>query len=183
MTVLNPILVYPASVGTFTIVYYSSRDGEVTITRDDFSKNTKLNCLQYDGTNVKNIISAVASSYPEPRLSEEQDQAGESTYTVDFRPEKLYAYTREEGIVMYAWTIENGSEVDPSSCNTIYTTTPVLDLNNGVFYDENGVKYTTSPDVTPDLTLKYSTSSADFFNTYALEATDEKITMGATTLD
>ena len=99
------------------------------------------------------------------------------------KPEQLYAYTREEGIVMYAWTIENGSEVDPSSCNTIYTTTPVLDLNNGVFYDENGVKYTTSPDVTPDLTLKYSDSSADFFNTYALEATDEKITMGATTLD
>lgn len=99
------------------------------------------------------------------------------------KPEQLYAYTKEGGIVMYAWTIEDGSEVDPSSCNTIYTTTPVLDLNNGVFYDENGVKYTTRPNVTPDLTLKYSTSSADFFNTSVLEATDEKITMGATTLD
>lgn len=98
------------------------------------------------------------------------------------KPEQLYAYTKE-GIAMYAWTIEDGSEVTPSSCNTIYTTTPVLDLNNGVFYDENGVKYTTSPKVTSDLTLKHSDSSADFFSTYAIEATDEKITMGATTLD
>lgn len=183
MAALNPILVYPASISEFTIVYYSSRDGEVTITRGDFSKNTKLNCLQYDGPSIQNIVSAVASSYPEPRLSEKQDDVEGTIYTVDFRPEQLYAYTKEGGIVMYAWTIENGSEVDPSSCNTIYTTTPVLDLNNGVFYDENGVKYTTRPNVTPDLTLKYSTSSADFFNTSVLEATDEKITMGATTLD
>jgi hypothetical protein len=182
MAVLNPILVYPASISEFTIVYYSSRDGEVTITRNDFSKNSKLSCLQYDGTNIQNIVSAVASSYPEPRMSEEQDQAGESTYTVDFRPEKLYAYTKES-IDMYAWTIEEGSEVTPSSCNTIYTKTPILDLNNGVFYDENGVEYTTSPKVTPDLTLKYSDSSNDFISTYVLEATDEKITMGATSLD
>ena len=98
------------------------------------------------------------------------------------KPEQLYAYTKE-GIAMYAWTIEDGSEVTPSSCNTIYTTTPVLDLNNGVFYDENGVKYTTSPKVTSDLTLKHSDSSDDFFSTYAVEATDEKITMGATSLD
>ena len=98
------------------------------------------------------------------------------------KPEQLYAYT-EEDIDMYAWTIEDGSEVTPSSCNTIYTKTPILDLNNGVFYDENGVEYTTRPDVTPDLTLKHSDSSNDFFNTYAIEATNEKITMGATTLD
>lgn len=110
---------------------------------------------------------------------------GEVSPNIDvyLQPNDLYAYTKEEGIVMYAWTIEDGSEVIPSSCNTIYTTTPVLDLNNGVFYDENGVEYTTSPKVTPDLTLKYSDSSNDFFNTYAIEATAEKITMGATSLD
>lgn len=110
------------------------------------------------------------------------DATGAYVKYVVVKPEQLYAYTKE-GIDMYAWTIEDGSEVTPSSCNTIYTKTPILDLNNGVFYDENGVEYTTRPGVTPDLTLKHSDSSADFFNTYAIEATDEKITMGATTLD
>lgn len=98
------------------------------------------------------------------------------------KPERLYAYTKES-INMYAWTIEDGSEVTPSGCNTIYTKTPILDLNNGVFYDENGVEYTISPKVTPDLTLKNSTASSDFINTSVIEATDEKITMGATDLD
>lgn len=99
------------------------------------------------------------------------------------KPEQLYAYTKGEGIIMYAWTIESGSEVIPTSCNTIYTKTPTLDLNNGVFYDEDGVEYTASPKVTPDLTLKNSTSSSDFINTSVIEATNEKITMGATDLD
>lgn len=115
-------------------------------------------------------------------VRQEGELGGNAVINIYLQPSNLYAYTKE-GIVMYAWTIENGSEVTPSSCNTIYTKTPILDLNNGVFYDENGVEYTTSPDVTPDLTLKYSTSSADYFNTSVIEATDEKITMGSTTLD
>lgn len=174
MAALNPILVYPASISEFTIVYYSSRDGEVTITRNDFSKNTKLNCLQYDGPSIQNIVSAVASSYPEPRLSEKQDDVEGTIYTVDFRPEKLYAYTKE-GIDMYAWTIEDGSEVNPSSCNTIYTKTPTLDMSNGVFYDENGVEYP----IFMGYDVEIKSSTYFMTNTRVTEATTEKITMSA----
>ena len=174
MAALNPILVYPASISEFTIVYYSSRDGEVTITRNDFSKNTKLNCLQYNGPSIQNIVSAVASSYPEPRLSEKQDDVEGTIYTVDFRPEQLYAYTKE-GIDMYAWTIENGSRVNPSSCTTIYTKTPVLDTANGVFYDENGVEY----DTWMGYDVEITNSTYFMTNTHVAEATAEKITMSA----
>lgn len=174
MAALNPILVYPASISEFTIVYYSSRDGEVTITRNDFSKNTKLNCLQYDGPSIQNIVSAVASSYPEPRLSEKQDDVEGTIYTVDFRSEQLYAYT-EEGITMYAWTIEDGCKVNPSSCNTIYTKTPILDITNGVFYDENGVEY----NIFSGYDVEINSSTYFMTNTRVTEATAEKITMSA----
>ena len=181
MAVLNPILVYPACLTEFTVIY-KDNNTNVTLTRNDFSINTTYNCLRYDAANVQNIVSGVAANYPEPRISEEQDDVGIIAYEIDFRPEKLYAYTKEN-IDMYAWTIEAGSEVTPKGCNTIYTKTPVLDITNGVFYDENGVEYTTGPKVTPDLTLKNSTSSSDFVNTSIIEVTDEKITMGATDLD
>lgn len=121
MAALNPILVYPASISAFTIVYYSSRDGEVTITRNDFSKNTKLNCLQYDGPSIQNIISAVSSSYPEPRLSEKQDAAEGAIYTVDFRPEKLYAY-----------------EIDGHSGSYGYLASLPPVVNESILYDSNG---------------------------------------------
>lgn len=92
------------------------------------------------------------------------------------KPERLYAYTKE-GIGMYAWTIEEGSRVNPSSCTTIYTKTPVLDTANGVFYDEDGVEYTTSPGYDIEIT-----NSTDFItNTNVTEATTEKITMRANT--
>ena len=109
----------------------------------------------------------------------------DSSKDIISKPERLYAYTNQNpsGETLYAWTIEEGSTVIPSSCATIYTKTPVLDISNGVFYDENGVEYTTSPKVTPDLTLKSSQSSYDFFSTSIIEATNEKITMGATVLD
>lgn len=109
----------------------------------------------------------------------------DSSKDIISKPERLYAYTNQNpsGEILYAWTIEEGSTVNPISCTTIYTKTPVLDLNSGVFYDENGVEYTTSPKVTPDLTLKSSQSSYDFFSTSIIEATNEKITMGATALD
>lgn len=107
----------------------------------------------------------------------------DSSKDIISKPEHLYAYTNASGETLYAWTIEEGSTVIPSSCATIYTKTPVLDISNGVFYDENGVEYTTSPKVTPDLTLKSSQSSYDFFSTSIIEATNEKITMGATVLD
>lgn len=90
------------------------------------------------------------------------------------KPEQLYAYTKE-GIDMYAWTIEDGSKVNPSSCTTIYTKTPVLDTDNGVFYDEDGVEYDTWMGFDVEIT------DATYFmtNTHVTEATTEKITMSA----
>lgn len=91
------------------------------------------------------------------------------------KPEQLYAYTKE-GIDMYAWTIEDGSSVNPSSCTTIYTKTPVIDADNGVFYDENGVEYTAYPAY--DLEIETS-SSAPMTNVLIFETSSEKITMSA----
>ena len=90
------------------------------------------------------------------------------------KPEQLYAYTKE-GIDMYAWTIEDGSRVNPSSCTTIYTKTPVLDKDNGVFYDENGVEY----DTWMGFDVEITNSTYFMTNTHVTEATAEKITMSA----
>ena len=90
------------------------------------------------------------------------------------KPEQLYAYTKE-GIDMYAWTIEDGSRVNPSSCTTIYTKTPVLDTANGVFYDENGVEY----DTWMGFDVEITNSTYFMTNTHVAEATAEKITMSA----
>ena len=90
------------------------------------------------------------------------------------KPEQLYAYSKE-GIDMYAWTIEDGGKVNPSSCTTIYTKTAVLDTPNGVFYDENGVEYTTFPRYDVEIT----NSTYFMTNTMVTEATAEKITMSA----
>lgn len=92
------------------------------------------------------------------------------------KPEQLYAYSKES-VDMYAWTIEDGSEVTPSSCTTIYTKTSVLDTDNGVFYDENGVEY----DTFPGTDIEISTSSVVITGISVTEATAEKITMKSNT--
>lgn len=92
------------------------------------------------------------------------------------KPEQLYAYSKES-IDMYAWTIEDGYEVNPSSCTTIYTKTPVLDIDNGVFYDENGVEY----DTFPGTDIEINTSAAVVTGFSVTEATTEKITMKTNT--
>jgi hypothetical protein len=76
---------------------------------------------------------------------------------------------------MYAWTIADGCEVNPSSCNTIYTKTPTLDMSSGVFYDENGVEYP----IFMGYDVEIKSSTYFMTNTRVTEATTEKITMSA----
>lgn len=101
----------------------------------------------------------------------------DSSKDIISKPEHLYAYTNQNpsGETLYAWTIEEGSTVIPSSCATIYTKTPVLDISNGVFYDENGVEY----DTYPASKIAITNSTAFMTNTHVTEATTEKITMYA----
>lgn len=50
------------------------------------------------------------------------------------KPEQLYAYSKEEGIAMYAWTVESTDVISPEAARTVYTETPILDYSGNNVY-------------------------------------------------
>lgn len=56
------------------------------------------------------------------------------------KPERLYAYTKEEGIAMYAWTVSDSDTIEPEAARTLYTTTPILE-DGAIFCNKDGEEY------------------------------------------
>lgn len=85
---------------------------------------------------------------------------------------------------LYAWTIESGSSVSPSSASTFYTTTldPVFDLNNAIypeFYDANGISYGTAAAYSAIMSWILTKNGSSYGETYVSTADSSKITLNA----
>lgn len=130
--VLSDIYIYYAHfIKDFTLTITKSDGTSTVYTKDDATLNENRD---YYGVGYDNYGNATFVIEGEGFVRQEGELGGNVTINIYLQPNELYAYTKEEGIAMYAWTVESTDAISPEAARTVYTETPILDYSGNNVY-------------------------------------------------
>lgn len=132
--VLSDIYIYYAHfIKDFTLTITTSSGTSTIYTKDDATLDENRDCYVVGYDNYGNATFTIEG---EGFMRQEGELGGSVTINIYLQPKpnELYAYSKEEGIAMYAWTVESTDVISPEAARTVYTETPILDYSGNNVY-------------------------------------------------